>query len=324
MLYEYLQMVQRFIHDQKQEAVSPSTLVTYVNRARREIAMRTQCLRILPPITGQVIGGSVTAAGSGYTAPTITISAPDFPSGMLPSPNGLQATATATIASGSITGVNMTEGGQGYFQPTVTVTDATGTGAAIAAILSPMMLLQQGREEYKFSDIDLSMFPGVGSPYAIIGMSVLYSNWRYSLSKYSWSVYQARVRQFSQLYQYIPTVFSQRGQGADASLFCYPVPSQNLQAELDLFCLPQDLTTDEDDEALPAPWTEAVPWYAAFLCYTELQNLNSARSMLELFDRHVTRYSTAARPGRQINPYGRFLWPLVLWASSALAASGVV
>ena len=71
------------------------------------------------------------APGSGYTAPTVTLSAPD-------SPGGVQATCTPTVTNGAIVSVQMVIPGSGYLDaPTVTITDADGTGAIAFARLAP-------------------------------------------------------------------------------------------------------------------------------------------------------------------------------------------
>lgn len=307
MLFDYLKQTQRFIHDSAQHFVNPEDLKVYVNRARREIAMRTQAIRRVPPISGSIMQIGVTAQGSGYTAPVVTISPPDFPNGMPPSPSGRQATAIATVIGGAIDSINIVDGGSGYFQPIVTITDATGTGAVVAVSkLTPMNLLQQGQELYPFSSVDMSSFPGVGAIYAVHSISILYANYRYSLPVYSFSVYQAKIRQYPFQYQWVPTVATQLGQGAGGQLLVYPIPSQPYQWEWDSFCLPLDLDDDGDYEALPAPWTDGVPYFAAHLAMLEMQNMNSARMYLELFDRQVSRYSQAARPSRVTNIYGRW------------------
>src|SRR5258705_114256 len=125
-----MQQTQRFMRDQRQELLDPGDLITYINRARREVAMRTDAVRMLTPIAGSIASVSITAVGSGYTSnPTITVTAPDFPSGGVTNPTGLQATITATAASGTISATSITQVGAGYFQPTASVTHAAGTGA---------------------------------------------------------------------------------------------------------------------------------------------------------------------------------------------------
>lgn len=305
-LNTYLKQCQRFMRDQKQEALNPEDLISYINRARREVAMRSQCIRILPPISGQIVSASVTAPGAGYTAPTVVITPPDFPSGLPNAPNGAQATGTATVAGGTISGVSINFGGYGYFQPQISLTDATGSGASITPVMSPLNLLNQAQEVYAFSSVNLSMFPGVASIYNVRSVSILFSNSRYSLPMYPFSIYQSQIRQWPLGYQYVPTMCSQFGQGANGSIYFYPLPSQTYQMDWDCLCLPQDLTTDLSVEAIPDPWTDAIPYMVASLAMAEIQNMNASIFYASLYDQFAQRYSNYARIGRVTNPYGRF------------------
>lgn len=305
-LNTYLKQTQRFIHDAEQRQVNPEDLIDYVNRARREIAMRAQCLRVLAPISGSIKAAVVTSGGTGYTDPVVVITPPDFPSGTPPYPNGQQAIATATALGGIIVSVNIEFGGFGYFEPEITITDPTGTGAVIAPVLTGMNQTSEGQEVYPFSDVDLSANPGVDSIYSVRSVSMIYANYRYSLPCYSFSTYQAYIRQYPFQYQYVPTMCAQFGQGAGGSFMMYPIPSQPYQMEWDAFCIPSELTDDNSFEALPIPWTEAVPHFAAYLAYLEMQSMNNAKMHLELFDTFMKRYSGYARPGRISNPYGRW------------------
>lgn len=305
-LNDYLMQTQRFTREAKQDFLRPNDLISYINRARREVAMRAQCIRRLTPISGSVIGATVTAGGSGYVAPVATISAPDFPSGQAPFPNGDQAIAVATQIGGVINSVQIVYGGHGYFQPQVTITDSAGTGATATLNLSPINVVVQAQEVYPFSGINVSMFPGVSAVFMIKSSSLIYSDYRYSLPCYAFSVYQSMIRQYPFQYQYVPTFCSQFGQGAGGSFYLYPLPSQTYQIEYDCFCLPQDLIDNRSVEAIPDPWTDAVPYFAAHLAFLELQNYNIGNMYLDLYDKMVLRYSGYARPGRVSNPYGRY------------------
>lgn len=307
--HDYLKQVQRLLREQKQEFSNMDDLLAYINIARREVAGRTQCIRRLTPISGQIISFNLLTPGSGYVNPVVTITTPDFPSGKIPDPNGLQATAAALQVGGVITDVIVLNGGNGYFQPIVTITDATGPGigATATANLSPMNLLAQGQEQYPFSDIYLGDWPGVDCVHMIMGVSVIYTNYRYSLPMYAFSVYQAMIRQYPYQYQYVPSFASQQGQGAGGVFFFFPLPSQIYQIEFDCFCLPQDMRLDNSiPEAIPQPWTDAVPYMAAQLGFQELQNLNAAAYYEKMFDKRTLGYSQQARPGRMTNPYGRY------------------
>jgi hypothetical protein len=59
-------------------------------------------------------------------------------------------------------------------------------------------------------------------------------------------------------------------------------------------------------EAIPLPWTDAVPYFAASLAYMEIQNWNAAKFYGEEFDKRTLGYSTYARPSRRVNPSGRY------------------
>lgn len=306
-LNQYMQDTQRLIRDARQQLANPDDLRVYINRARREIAMRSQAIRLLTPISGSVVSCTVTDGGTGYSeSPTVTISDPDFPGGGINDPNGAQATAVATVQAGVIAGIDITYGGAGYFQPTVEITDDTGSGATATVAVSPINILNAGQEQYRFRDINLEAFPGVEAVYFVRGVSLIYSNYRYSLPCYPFSVYQSHIRQYPRQYQYVPTFCSQFGQGVEGSFFFYPLPSQPYQMEWDCQCLPSDLVNNDSPEALPQPWTDAVMYFAAHIAMLEAQQWNSARGFLELYEKFAQRYSDYARAGRVINPYGKF------------------
>src|SRR6266851_8810952 len=142
MLHEYMQQVERFLRDQNQKWINPADLISYVNRGRREVAMRTQCIRRIPPISAPITAIDVSAFGNGYTNPAVVISGPDSPGGMILNPGGAQATALAQVIGNQIAGVQVTYGGDGYFKPTATVSDPTGFGATLVCTVAGINVLQ--------------------------------------------------------------------------------------------------------------------------------------------------------------------------------------
>jgi len=324
-LNAYLAQVQRLLHNPTGTLYNTADLTNYINLARREIAMRTQCLRFLPAIDGPVTAISVTAAGSGYTAPTATITAPDFPSGNPVVPNGVQATAVPILASGTIASVSITSGGSGYFQPQIVINDPAGTGATASVTVGDINITNQGQEIYPFADIET--FPnltGVQSIFDVLSVSIIYANYRYSLPKYSFTTYQSSIRQYPFQYQYVPTVCAQLGQGTAGNLFLYPIPSQAYQMEWDCYGLPVPLVTDVTIEAIPDPWPDCVPYFAAYLAYLTAQRKADADGMKAIYDDFVHRYSAYSNMGRASNPYGRFLWPIVAGLSAASMLHGLL
>lgn len=306
MLNEYLKQCQRLMRDGNQTTFNPADLIAYINRARRQVALQAQCIRVIPPTSGQVSTITVTDGGTNYTAPVITVTGPDSPSGAKLYPSGAQATASATVSGGVITDIQVTFGGDGYFQPQVFITDSTGSGATATVQTTPINITIMGQEIYDFADIPLDTFPGVDGIYNIRSISVIFANWRYSCLRYPFQQYQAYIRRYPQNYQYVPEVVSQVGQGKAGSLYMYPIANAAYQIEMDCICAPADLNTNDDPEALPEPWTDAVPFLACYYAYLELANLNSARFFKEEYDNFLSRYSAGARPGGvPVNPYGR-------------------
>jgi hypothetical protein len=305
-LNAYLQQTQRLIGDTEQKIIPPNDLIAYINLARNQVAELTQCIRILTPISNSIASIAVTNGGSGYSAtPTVTITTPDAPGGTATNPGGLQATAVATVTSGTIASIGLTQPGSGYFQPQVTITDITGVSATATATIASISETTLNQEVYQFSAIPITS-AGAGQVFMIKSISMIYDNYRYSLPVYSFSVYQAHIRRFPYQYSYVPTVASQYGQGTNGSLYLYPIASQTYQLELDCFCLPAPLTSDTSPELIPLPWSDSIPYFAAYLAFLQMQRQNDARASLDLFDKMLLRQSGAARPGRQTNPYGRW------------------
>lgn len=106
-------------------AMSFFTAANFLSYANNLLVVRVDTLgqkNAVTTQTGGVAGLTVTAAGSGYTTPTVTISAPQ-------TPGGVQATATATVVGGEIVGFTVTNPGSGYTSATASITDGVGTGA---------------------------------------------------------------------------------------------------------------------------------------------------------------------------------------------------
>ncbi len=183
-LFDHLKQCQRFIRDARMELIDPGDLISYINQARREVAMRAQCIRRLPLIYGSIVSIPIPVV-TGWTGPvTVAITPPDSPSGTLPFPNGAQAIATALVMGGAITDVEVTYGGDGYFQPVATFTDAVGHTATSNCKTTVLNTLNEGQEVYPFSGINLQAFPGCQSVFSIRSVSIIYSNYRYSLPVY--------------------------------------------------------------------------------------------------------------------------------------------
>ena len=97
------------------------------------------------PVTGRVVGYTVTSGGSGYgtTVPTVTVSGTD------------KATATAVLTSGAVSAINVVYHGSGYSTvtpPTVTISaPSSGTTATATAVVN-----DQYTGKFELSDVTMT------------------------------------------------------------------------------------------------------------------------------------------------------------------------
>ena len=107
-----------------------------------------------------------------------------------------------------------------------------------------------------------------------------------------------------------PMVWSQYGQGAQAqavpnpvgggSLYISPLPDIIYTLPVDCVCYPVPLVDDTTPEAIPYLWTDAVPYYAAYLALLSSQTgarTQLAQEYFKIYTDFVNRARRAATPG---------------------------
>lgn len=270
MLNYYITQLQSLLGTSSTQLYTTAQLTAAINEARNQVAMRSQCVRCLSPVSGPITLITLNSGGAGYVStPIVTITGPDFPSGFVPVAQGVQATAICSLSGGSVNAVTLQSGGAGYFAPAITFTGGSASQSATAtAIISNITQTVQGQEQYPFSYILNAIqlntaYSGINSIVAVRGLAFVWGTFRYARIETSFSKYQAMVRTWSQAYQDIPSFASQFGQGTTGTLFMYPVPNSAYQFEADCICLPVALVDDNTVEAIPQPWVDCVQYYAA-------------------------------------------------------------
>ena len=295
MLNTYLQQVQRLLNDPSERIFNLFDLIFWINSARSRIASETQCVRVLPPSTGSVTSLTVNNAGSGYSPQTtISVTGPDAIGVGFQGATATSQTdelifqrlpfANLVFGAGELKDVLLSGLGSGYAAPpVVTVNDPTGlgSGASLTATLSPHLTTQPSVEVYKFTDVAaLIADQGVKSIIGVQSVSISWGAFKPTLRWIPWSAMQAYLRSTNVAAQNFPNYWSQYAQGVTGSIYVWPVPILQAQMEWDCYCLPLDLASDSDVEALPYPWSDSVPYYAAFLAFQSVQDRDSATYML--------------------------------------------
>ena len=109
-----------------------------------------------------------------------------------------------------------------------------------------------------------------------------------------------------------PQRWSQYGQGVNGSIYVSPVPDTTYTASCDCVTVPIPLVDDTTPEAIPALFTDAVPYFAAYLALLSAQTGARSADADRMFERYLEFFNRARRfatppvlPGiypQQINP----------------------
>lgn len=217
MLYQYLQMTERLLADQRQSGFNTADLTAYVNVARGQIAGDAACIRVLATLP-------LVAATRSY----------DFSSISLGGAAGVAGVFNVRIASYQV------GDGQKWIRP---------------------------RPFEWFTQYELNTaVPKSGAP----------------------------------------AVWSQYGQGATGSVYISPLPDVAYTLNLDTACYPNDLSTDSDAEAIPFPWTDAVPFFTAWYALASRPDpdaMKAAEMMMKRYEDFKARARAYSNPSVNPNAY---------------------
>lgn len=183
-----------------------------------------------------------------------------------------------------------------------------GEGECIRHLATIPTVIDQ--QPYDFADIDT----GTSATNGIDGIIKVNTMWFGVGSGRRWI--PPRPWEWFSLYEYnnitpqsgYPKRWSQYGQGAapgttgttgGGSFYLSPPPDQVYTLHLDCVCYPIALVSDSTVEAIPYLWTDAVPYYAAYLALLSAQTnarLGDAERYFNMYAMFVERARKAANP----------------------------
>jgi len=158
-----------------------------------------------------------------------------------------------------------------------------------------------GQEKYPYSMALAQIqaaYAGIEYVHDVTSVAVSWGSMRPALEFQAWEDFQAYCRSYKFLVTSYPLIWSNDGDGADANLWMFPVPCQNLEMEWQCTCSPLPLVTNSDYDAIPSPFTNSVKYYAAYLAYLGRQNYGQAETMLDLCNRSIRVARGATDRGR--------------------------
>ena len=235
----YLSDSSVLLNDQAFTFTSKHQLTRWVNEARRQCAQRSMCIRRL--ISGQSAFGASAQPGS------------IIPGGMQPgalpgSAPGAQFNATTNTFM-TIPGVERYPY-QGFINRYL---QAQHAGCKAVTDTNQVSVCWGGG--------------GVGgSP-------------RPALNWLPWEDLQAYARAYATLVTSYPYYWAVYNDGEFGEIWLFPVPSFAMEMELDVFCVPTDIYTDDDFDAIPDGFTNAIKFKAVSLAYMASRRYGQAQMM---------------------------------------------
>jgi hypothetical protein len=138
---------------------------------------------------------------------------------------------------------------------------------------------------------------GIKAIINVLSLSVSWGSARPALNWLPWEDLQAYARSYNFGVTSYPYYWSCTNEGENGQVWLFPVPSQggpNGEMEWDTLCVPSDLTSDSDYDAIPDGFKGAVKYYAAAMSFWGSGRTGQARLMLDLFadDLGIARFST--------------------------------
>ena len=85
----------------------------------------------------------------------------------------------------------------------------------------------------------------------------------------------------------VPTLWTLQTQGLDGMIWVWPTPSAIASVIADCVWYPIPLVDDSTIEALPPPWTDVIPYFAAYIALVQAQRLQDAQNLYGLYGKFV-------------------------------------
>lgn len=264
----YQQDARALLRDSRGLFTPTAQLTRWINAGRKETAKVTGCLRRLIP--GQATFGNQAQAGS------------MVPGAIIPGMEvGFGNNSSPTVLNGAV--------------PTNTFNTIPGVEVY----------------PYKFANDYLKRwYQGVKSVICVNDISVSWGGIRPTLDWLPWDDLQAYARSYNVGVTSYPFVWSTNRDGEDGAVWLFPIPvsgpaSGTGEMEWDVDCIPLDLNTDADYDAIPEGFQDAVKYYAAYLSFLPTRP-GMAEMMKDLFHSHLGIDRVASDRGKTYSYYSEF------------------
>jgi hypothetical protein len=192
------------------------------------------------------------------------------------------------------------------------------SGSGCLRIMPEGAKTHPNQEQYHFHEWTalVQATPGVREILAVRSLAIAIGPgngaWRPMWNRLPWTDFSARFRIWNNAWVgtiSYPGFYSQYGFGVGGSIFLAPIPSQEQPMTLDCSCMPFPLMTDDDPEAIPQPWCDAVAYFAAFMCMLQQQRKEDAVALMQIYQAELPHCAAVVAPQLITSPYGAVVRP---------------
>jgi hypothetical protein len=159
------------------------------------------------------------------------------------------------------------------------------------------------QRSYNFSGVSVSSIPGVAGILNIRSIQFGIADGQKWVNARGWTWFNYYHLNNPEPQKGQPAVWSQLGQGVGGTFYIDPIPDTVYPLFCDVVGYPITLVDDTTVEAIPYLWTDAVPYYAAYLAFLSAQapaRQNDAARMFEHYQTFIERARQFATP--DVNP----------------------
>ena len=154
---------------------------------------------------------------------------------------------------------------------------------------------------YNFSSIGVGSGNGIAGPFNVRMMTYGVGTGQQFVHPRSWEWFNLYRLNNPVPPSGAPTEWCQYAQGTSGTIYVDPLPDQGYTLSLDTTCQPIELVDDTTVEAIPYPWTDAVPFFAAYFAYLSVQEPDKAAGMLKMHEEFMRRARAMSNPS--VSPY---------------------
>lgn len=187
------------------------------------------------------------------------------------------------------------------------INTARGQVAGEAACIRQLgtLTLTQGISTYAFTSVVIPSMAalGIAGILNIREMTINVVGGVKYLQGWAWEWFNRYYVAVLNASQSTPQNWAQYAQGVLGSAALRPIPDQTYTVNVDAVCYPADLVNDSSLEPIPYPWTDAVPFYAAYYAMMSSQRQQDADKMFQRYEEFTARARRLSTPAVLPNQY---------------------